>query len=262
MLTVNDVYKALQELAPLHWRMDGDNVGLLVGAPDAPVTKVLTALDVTDEVIREARETGAELIAAHHPLFFELKSVRADDLTGRKVLALAGNGIAAICMHTNLDAAFGGVNDALAEAVGLRDTGLLCVDGTDSGTEYGIGRVGTVDETALSDFLPRLAKALGANGLRYVDAGRPVRRVAVVGGSGGSDLHKAVSQGCDTFVTADVKYHVFLEAKERGVNLIDAGHFPTENVVVEPLRRFLAERFPELSVNISSVHRQAEQFFV
>ena len=118
MATVNDIYAFLNDLAPVRYQMDFDNAGFLVGDGSATVERVLLALDITDEVIAEAAELHAQLIVSHHPLIFTpLRRATADDLTGRKVLALARNGIAAVCMHTNLDIADGGVNDALAEAL-------------------------------------------------------------------------------------------------------------------------------------------------
>lgn len=260
--TVGDIYNALCELAPIEWKYDFDNPGLLVGNPADTVKTVLVALDITDDVIDEAAKNGAELIVSHHPLIFnKLANVREDDIVGRKIAALIRNGISAICMHTNLDVAPGGVNDALADALGLRGTSPLSVDGTDSkGRPYGIGRVGTIDETDFEDFLKTVKAALGSNGLRYVKSTDKVRRVAVCGGAGGSDLSLAVSASCDTYVTADCKYNNFLDAKDYGVNLIDAGHFPTENVVVKPIAGFLSERYPEIRLVISEVHKQIEQF--
>ena len=114
MATVNDIYAFLNDLAPVRYQMDFDNAGFLVGDGSAAVEHVLLALDITDDVIAEATALRAQLIVSHHPLIFTpLRRATADDLTGRKVLALARNGIAAVCMHTNLDIADGGVNDAL-----------------------------------------------------------------------------------------------------------------------------------------------------
>ena len=261
MATVNGILTALSEFAPPERKMDFDNVGLLVGEGDTEVTRVLAALDITGWVIEEAARYDARLIVSHHPLFFSLKSVTDGDTTGKKIISLISRGISAICMHTNLDAADGGVNDALASAVGLRDTELLDVEGTDGmGRPYSCGRVGTTDETDMSSFLIRVRDALGTGGVRYHDACRPVRRVCVVGGSGGSMLETAISRGCDTMVTADVKYDVFLEAKERGINLIDADHFCTENVVIPVIRDVIVRAFPEVEVITSSAHGQTARF--
>ena len=263
MPTVSEIRNRCLDWAKPEWKEEWDNVGLLCGSADAGVRRVLVALDVTGAVAEEAKALGAELIVSHHPLFFELKTVTDATWTGSRALTLAENRIAAICMHTNLDAAEGGVNDALAEALGLEDTFPIAVDGVFEGREYGIGRVGVLPgEMTVDAFLRLAAEKLKAPGLKYHDAGRPVRKVGVVGGSGGSDLAKAIGHGCDTFVTADVKYNVWLEAKEAGINLIDAGHFCTENTVIPVLQAKLSGAFPALQVKISEKHCPTAQFFV
>ena len=264
MVTVKEILGYLNELAPMERKMDFDNVGLLVGWPDNAVTKVVTALDITNQVIDEAVTAGAELIVSHHPLIFTpQKHVRADDLCGMKILSLAKNGISAICMHTNLDVSRGGVNDILAQKLGILQTSSLIADGFDAtGEDYGLGRVGELPgESTLQSFLTEVKTALKANGLRYSDAGKQVHRVAVCGGSGGSELMTALNAGCDTYVTADVKYNAFLDAAELGINLIDAGHFPTENAVIVPLTEKLTIKFPEVKFKISCLHSQPEKFF-
>ena len=254
MPTVQEIFELLNEKAPVSGKMDFDNVGLLVGHRGAPVSRVVVALDITDEVIDEAMSLGAELIVSHHPLFFQLKAVTDVGWEGQRALALAENRVAAICMHTNLDAAQGGVNDALMETLGGAVTGVLEPD-------TGIGRVGTLPgPMAFPAFLERVKLALHGNGLRYHDAGRPVERLAVCGGSGGGELALAAAAGCDTYVTADIKYNQFLEAKHLGINLVDADHFCTENVVVPVLARWLAEAFPGLDVRVCQVHGQTAQF--
>ena len=158
---------------------------------------------------------------------------------------MAENRISAICMHTNLDAAKGGVNDVLAEKLGLHDTKPL--------TDEKIGRFGTLNcEKPLVEFLQDVIKYLGCNGLRYVDGGKAVHRVAVGGGACGDYIGQAIALGCDTFVTSDLSYHEFLDTK--GLNLIDAGHFPTENVVCPVLAERLQAAFPHITVALSAAH--------
>lgn len=255
MTTVKDIFDVLAAKAPVDKKLDFDNVGLLVGRSGNAVGRVLVALDITDDVIDEAKKLRANLIVSHHPLFFELKSVTDATWTGERTLDLAENRIAAICMHTNLDAARGGVNDALLEAVGCTYTEELDPDTM-------IGRIGLrSEETPLYDFLQEVKTSLHCNGLRYHDAGRPVHKVAVCGGSGGGEIALAHAAGCDTYVTSDIKYDPFLEAKHLGINLIDADHFCTENVVVPVLARWIHEKFPALSVLVSQRHGQTAQFF-
>lgn len=261
MATVKEIYDFLDEFAPFGLQMEFDNAGFLVGRGETEVKRVLVALDITQPVVQEAAERDCQLVVSHHPVIFHpVKSLTDETVTGRVLLALAEHHVAAICAHTNLDAVRGGVNDCLAQTLELGDVGQLHQDGTDpSGAPYGIGRVGTAHKTGLSagDYAAYVKERLHAASVRFVDAGRPVTRVAVGGGSCGSMLADAVAAGCDTFVTADVKYDQYLEAKALGVNLMDAGHYATENVVCSALAQRLAERFPQISVCLSQRHLEA-----
>ena len=265
MVTVKDILNCLEAFAPSYMAMDFDNVGLLAGFPEKEVTRVLCALDVTEAVIAEAEALGAEVIAAHHPLIFHpLKALRADDAVGRKLIRLVGGGRSAICMHTNLDAAAGGVNDALAEALGLRVTGLLSSHGAHpDGRPYGIGRVCALPEPMpVEAFLARVKGRLLSAGLRWAPGKNAlVSRVAVCGGAGGGEIGEALAAGCDAYVTADIKYDQLLYAREAGLTLIDADHFCTENVVVPKLKAVIAAHFPELDVRVSAVHGQTARFY-
>ena len=249
MTTVRDIEQYLYAWAPRELAESWDNVGLLVGDPEAEVHRVLVALDVTPQVVDEAIEKGCQLIAAHHPVmncaWNQVQTVRTDDRQGRVLTELIRHGIAATCMPTNLDAAAGGVNEVLAQKLGLSDLKML--------TEEKIGRIGTLKcEIPLVEFTHSVIELLGCNGLRYVDAGRPVHRVAVGGGACGCYIPQAIAAGCDTFVTSDLKYNDFLDTE--GLNLIDAGHFPTENVVCPALRDRLTEAFPAVDVLCSTSH--------
>ena len=249
MATVKEIYTLLDGKAPFRYQMGFDNAGFLVGRGNAEVTRVLVALDITPQVITEAVEMGAQLIVAHHPVmncaWHPVQRVRSDDTQGRILITMIRNGISAICMHTNLDAAEGGVNDVLAEKLGLTGIELL--------NEEKIGRVGTLKcELPLVEFTRFVVESLGCNGLRYIDAGKPVHRVAVGGGACSGYIGQAIALGCDTFVTSDLKYNDFLDTK--GINLIDAGHFPTENVVCPVVVEYLQKAFPELTVVYSTAH--------
>ena len=264
LVRVGDVLTYLDEIAPVELRLERDNVGHLVGRRDRRVERVLIALDITEEVIAEARGIGAQLIVSHHPLIFApLYHVTDADLTGRKILGLAQNDMAAICMHTNLDVAAGGVNDALAEILGLTDVSVLCPAGeAGNGAVYGLGRVGMLPAPVpMAAFLRKTKESLHVEGLRYYDAGVPVHKVGLLGGSGSGELSQAIKAGCDTYVTGDVKYHTFLEARELGVNLIDGDHYCTENIICPRLRDQIAARFPELDVRLSERHGQTVRFF-
>ena len=240
--------------------MAWDNVGQLLGDPERQVSRVLVALDITEDVADEAIAAGCELIVSHHPVmnckWLPVQTVRADTPQGHLLLKLLTNGVAAICMHTNLDAAKGGVNDQLAETLRLIDPGPL-------GDPEGLCRMGMLESPMpLQEFAAFVCKALGGNGVRFADAGKPVRRVAVGGGACGDYEDFAIAAGCDTFVTSDLTYHTFLDARGKGINLIDAGHFPTEDPVCGKLVSYLTAQFPELAVMKSASHREVIQYIV
>lgn len=259
MATVKDIYQLVDQFAPFSTQMGFDNAGFLVGRAEAEVKKVLVALDITLPVIEEATELGVQLILSHHPVIFHpVKSILEGDPTGDRLTALIRCGIAAVCAHTNLDVALGGVNDKLAEVLGLKECEVLLHNGMDSeGRPFGLGRIGLTDHPYdLSSFAQKVKEDLHAAGVRFVDGGRPVCKVAVGGGSCGDLLLAAKEKGCDILVTADVKYDVFLDAKALGMSLIDAGHFPTENVVLPVLRELIEKRYPEVEVFESQVHKE------
>ena len=210
---------------------------------------ILVSLDITEAVVEEAAEMKADLIVAHHPVmnctWHPVQTLRADDRQGRILTGLIRHNIAAICMHTNLDAADGGINDILAEKLGL--SGLIPL------SEQKIGRIGTLNcELPLVEFAHSVIKSLGCHGLRYTDRGKPVHRVAVGGGACGEFIPQAMAHGCDTFVTSDLKYHDFLDTTE--MNLIDAGHFPTEDLICAELVNRLSAAFPAASVIKTAAH--------
>lgn len=262
MRRVSEIRDFLLTLAPESMKESWDNVGLLCGRSDGAVDTVLVALDPFPDVAAEAADCGAQLLLTHHPLIFGgIQSVTDESVVGRTLLFLIEHGIAAVNLHTNLDSVSGGVNDCLAAALGLRKVRVLAPAGVDAaGREYGLGRWGETDACALPDFLRLVRERLGCGGLRYADGGRPVRRVAVGGGACGEFMVRALALGCDTFVTADLKYNAFADAAALGLNLIDAGHFPTENPVCPVLAERLRAAFPELRVRLSERHGDVVKF--
>lgn len=262
MATVADILKYIESIAPPYMAENWDNVGLNCGHRDRQVSKILVALDPFEHVCREAKEWGAELIVTHHALIWKPGFVTDETVWGRSALYLIENGIAHINAHTNLDRTPGGVNDRLAAVLGLENIQVIAPVGTDGqGREWGLLRMGTVAEQPLEAFLVAVKKRLGCSGLRFVDSGKPVRNVAVGGGACAGEMWDALQAGCDTFVTADVKYNGFWDAKAWGLNLIDAGHFHTENPIVAVLAETISAAFPEIEVKISEKHSDCMKFY-
>ena len=255
MTTVADVLNFIESIAPPELKMEDDSIGLHCGSQTAPVRKIMLALDPFEHVCKEAAYWEADLLVTHHPLIFRpLTAVTDNTAITRGLMTLLRNGISHICAHTNLDCAPGGVNDALAATLQLQNISVMPTYG-------GMLRCGTVQEQSLNDFLQFVKDTLHCDGLRYCDSGKPVRKVAVGGGGCAGGLYDAIAEGCDTFVTSDIKYNQFWDARELGLNIIDAGHFHTENPVIPVLARRLAEQFPEIELKISENHWDCMKFF-
>lgn len=256
MATVADVLKFIETVAPPYMKEDWDNVGLNCGHMDRPVTKILVALDPFTHVCQEAKQIGADLLVTHHALIWKPGFITDANTQGRNTLFLIENGIAHINAHTNLDQAPGGVNDVLAEKLGLKNVEIVNPkDGV------GLMRCGDVTEQSLESFLAAVKERLGCDGLRYIGSGKSVHKVAVGGGSCAGGMMEVLAAGCDTFVTADVKYNQFWDAHDLGLNLIDAGHFHTENPVVAVIAEKIAAVFPEIQVEISKTHTDCMKYY-
>ena len=254
MLKVKDIIKEIEALAPPALAEAWDNVGLMVGDSEQRVTTVFVCLDVTSDNVRRAIDCGADLILSHHPLLFTpQKRIVEQDITGAILRNLIRHEISVYSAHTNLDHTTGGMNDVLAKSLSLTDVRRFreeeCVDGSNNPIDN-IGRVGTLPAAMeMGDFVNLVREALDSRTLRYV--GTPedtVRTVAVCSGAGGDGIYAAYHAGADVFVTSDIRHHEAQLAFELGLNLIDAGHFETENTICQFMTEFLEDRFPALNV--------------
>ncbi|GGX72160.1 Nif3-like dinuclear metal center hexameric protein [Streptomyces hiroshimensis] len=234
MPALSEVIAALDALWPPERAEQWDAVGTVCGDPDAPVTRVLFAVDPVQEVVEEAVELGANLLVTHHPLYLRgTTTVAASTFKGRAVHTLIKNDIALHVAHTNADRADPGVSDALAGALDLRVTGPLVPDPDDPAGRRGLGRVCEVDPPMnLAEFAEHAAKRLPATaqGIRVAgDPTRTIRTVAVCGGSGDSLFDAVRAAGVDAYVTADLRHHPASEAQQHSpLALVDAAHWATE----------------------------------
>ncbi len=236
----NEIIEYAQALAPFETAEEWDNVGLLVGAQTDELTRVLLALDITPDTVKEAHEKGAELIISHHPVIFHPISALYPQSAE---YLLVKYGIAALCLHTNLDRAEEGVNTALGRALGLKNTTLYPED---------FLLVGEPEHAYSSDeFAALIKEKLNAPSVRYT--GGTVTKVAVSSGGGGEGVELAEKYGFDAFVTGELKHHQYLYAKACGIAAFDAGHFSTEDVVIQPLREKLKAAFPDTEFLTSGV---------
>ena len=218
-VSVGQIMELCEKIAPQEDAEEWDNVGLLAGSASAPVSKVLCALDLTEAVVHEAVDRGAEMILTHHPILFRgRKNLRADDAEGRMLRALVRADIAHYAMHTNYDNASPGVNDALAAALGLKN-----VTAVDRCMLQGLTECKTFGE-----FADHVENALGGPVRRYGRADSPVRLISVLGGAGGSYLEAALEASSSVFVTGEISYHAALGAVDDGMCVLEAGHAATE----------------------------------
>lgn len=261
MTTVQNIYDYIQTLAPEYMAESWDHVGLLCGHSDREVKRVLVALDPFQAVCEEAKVRDCQLLLTHHASLWELKEINDRTQQGRNLLFLIENGISAVNAHTNLDHAPEGVNDCLAKKLGLQEIEVIDPVGTDAqGRPYGLLRGGRIAPCLPAAFAAFVKERLGCEGVRFADGGKPISRVAVGGGSCAGLLSRVAELGYDAFVTADVKYNAFNDARDLGVTLVDAGHFETENPVCAYLAEKVRTAFPKIEVFLSEVHGDCINF--
>lgn len=234
-MTIEKIYEFLNKKFPVNTAADFDNCGFLIGDKAADVTSAVLALDCTDSAVNLAIKTGSKLIITHHPVIFGgVKNIKKGDI----VHTLIENGISVISMHTNLDIGENGVNDALCNTLELTDIQKL------ETTEGFTIRQGVLKGAMSCDSFASLVGKKLNTAVKYVGNGS-IKNIAVCSGSGSEFLYDALSCGCDALVTSEVKHHLFLEAERLGIAVFDAGHFQTEDVVIEPLCRMLSDEFPK-----------------
>lgn len=245
MATVNQILEFFEGFAPVASAMEFDNVGLLAGSGETEVRRVLLSLDITPEVVDEAKAENCQLIISHHPVIFKpLDRLEKNSA----VYLLAKYDIAAVCMHTNLDLSETlGVNTCLADAIGVKD-----IKKAGRGECLFIGEL--EKETDIAAFAAGVKDALSCNGLRYTDVKQTVRTVAVSSGSGGTNVYDAAALGADALVIGEIKHHDINAANTLGLDIIDAGHFKSEDIVILPLKSKLENAFPDTFFTKSKVY--------
>lgn len=242
MITVKDVYDYINRIAPFGTQESWDNSGFLVGDENQEVGSIMLALDATESIVDEASEKGCSLIVTHHPVIFGKLS---EFHPGNVAYYAAQKNVSIISAHTCLDIADGGVNDCLADALGLSNI-EKCND------ELGLLRIGDLERNYdLDELISFVSERLGARGIKYTPAPGKIRRIAVCGGSGAEFYRNAFECGADAYVTANVKHSYFMEFSRFGFCVIDAGHFCTENTVIKPLSEKLGKEFGECKVVLS-----------
>ncbi|MGN0533604.1 MAG: Nif3-like dinuclear metal center hexameric protein [Eubacterium sp.] len=242
MTTVKNIYDYINTIAPFETQEEWDNSGFLAGDFRGQVKTAVLALDCTKEAVAFAKSVNADLIITHHPVIFnQLKSVTK----GTALYELVNSGISQISVHTPYDKAQGGINDNLAEMLGLKNTKRL---------EDGYLVAGELEsEMSIDDFAQLVSDALGTSGIRYTDTDRIIKTVAVGGGACSEFIDNAV-KNANCFVTGDLKYHEMLDAQQMGYAVISAGHFETENLPFLKLK----EKLEKIFVDVEFIAAPAE----
>ena len=246
-MKVFDLYKYLDSAIPTSLSCTWDNDGLMCCSnPEKEVKKVLITLDITEKAVDYAAENGFDVILSHHPLIFKkLGSIEPGIGSAKKAIKLIKNEITAISFHTRLDALTGGVNDALCKKLSIRNPQPFGPDGEQ------MGRIGNFDAPmTVEEVCARIKTELGSPVILASACGKPAHRVAVLGGDGKDFTHEAIKAGADTYISGRIGYNMMMEAAELGINLIEAGHFFTEDPVCEALARLTKTFLPSAATEI------------
>ena len=253
-MTIAEVTRLIEDMAPLALQESWDNCGLQVGDANAQATGVLLCLDVTEAILDEAIAKQLNLIITHHPLIFKgLKSLTGSTHIERIVMRAIKNDIAIYSAHTNMDSAWGGVSHMIAAKMGLVDVEVLCPQ---ANPQAGLGVVGNLPhaEDALS-FLARVKEIFGTGAVRYAgNAHKTVSRVAICGGAGVEFVNDAIAQQADVYITGDVKYHEFQGVSER-ILIADIGHYESEHFTKEIFSEIITKKIPNFAVQYAELEK-------
>lgn len=260
-MKIREITSAIEAWAPPPLAESYDNVGLLVGDPNEEATGALVNLDVTDEVLDEAKSNGINLVITHHPIWFRPRNkLNGEDFVSRIIIRAIREGINLYACHTNLDNIHTGVNNKICDKLGLGDRKILSPKAEDP--NIGSGMIGELEQPMEKEaFLAKVKSAFDCGVIRYSDsASSTFRKVAVCGGSGSFLIADALKAGADAFVTGDITYHKFFENEEKML-LLDIGHFESEQFTSELMRDFLLENFPKFAVRLSKVVTNPVKYF-
>ncbi len=238
MVKVKDISEYIDKIAPYSTECDWDNCGILVGDPEQEVKKIAFTLDLTEETLSASEKFGADLIVTHHPVIFKpLKVVSSGTIPYK----LVTKGISVISAHTCFDCADGGVNDCLCEILDINEVSKV----PSEGCVVPMARIGNIIPVSSGEFILKVAEKFNTV-CRAYDAGNDVGRVAVCGGAGMDFFEEAIKLGADAYVTGDASHHHFLDAAQKGVTLIAAGHFETEFPAMVRLMDVVANQFKDI----------------
>ncbi|OON99727.1 MAG: Nif3-like dinuclear metal center hexameric protein [Epulopiscium sp. Nele67-Bin004] len=239
MYTVKDVMEKLEYLAPVNIAESWDNVGVLIGADDEPVSKIMCALDINDAIVDEAIEKKVDCIVTHHPFIFSaFKKIDYNTPIGRNIRKLIMNKISVISMHTNFDSAFGGINDIICKRLNITGTKVLNNFGYTE-HKYGLGRFGMTTPITLDELISKVKSCFGINHLRLIGTtNQPIKTISVCSGSGSTLIGEAAAVS-QVFITGDMKFHEAQDAISKGLVVLDVGHYASEQIAIPYLKEYI-----------------------
>lgn len=239
-MKAKDIIKIIEDKFPHTNAEEWDNVGLLVGDLNKEIKKIQFSIDATMEAIENAVKLEVDMIITHHPIIFKaIKSIREQELLGKKLRKLIKNDINVYCIHTNLDSTRGGLNDFVLKKIGVEKSKILDMN---EERECGIGRIYTLEkEVKLIDYIEKIKKDLSIRNLRFItkNFNKNIKKVALINGSAMSYWRLAKAKNIDLFITGDITYHDALDALENGLDIIDFGHYESENLFYRLLEQEL-----------------------
>lgn len=219
----------------------------MVGTIEKDASRIMIALDATDQVINQAIDQQIDLLVTHHPMIFSaMKKITGEDFIGRRILALAKHEISYYAMHTNCDVCV--MNDVAACKIGLESEDILEeVATTEDGKNMGIGKVGMLKEQmSVQDIAAFVKNVFDMDYVRVTgELSNQVQRVAISTGAGKSMVSYALNKQAQLLITGDIDHHTAIDALAQGLQVIDAGHFGTEHFMVEYMWNYLREQLPE-----------------
>jgi len=247
----NKIQKLLESLYPTSSAEKWDNVGLQVGTMNKDIEAILISLDLTMEVIMEAKANGVNLIICHHPaIFTPLKTIDSESYLGKMIHSLIKNDITLYVMHTNFDVSSNGMNVILGKKLGLTNVSIFDVIDED----YGLGVIGLIERQRADYLISDIKAEFGIEAVKYIgNLKDTIEKVAIIGGSGADYVYQAIEHDVDLFITGDVTYHKALDCKNLGLNVLDIGHY-FESHGIKELREILLSKGIKIPVLVSNIN--------
>ena len=245
-MLVKDIIEKLEELSPLNYACDWDNVGLILGSKNSEVKKILIALDLHNDLVEQAIKENVDLVITHHPMIFKgLKQINDDNFVSSKILMLITNSINVYAMHTNFDVC-GSMAEVAAKKLWLSDLEVLTPTNDDG---KGLGVIGNMAHLNLRSFSFVVKDTFKLDNIKvYGNLNHLIHRVAILPGSGRSSIDDAIKKGADVMITGDITHHDGVDATDRGLKIIDAGHYGIEKIFIDFIANYISENFEGLEI--------------